>query len=94
MLEVAELGISGSKSQNKASDSPVMKEDKELSPASRRVRDAAEHLLSVVLEQVGQVETSVFSYSILQKYDIFRASCGVQGGGPPQTKLFEILQRL
>ena len=67
MLEVAELGISGSKSQNKASDSPVMKEDKELSPASRRVRDAAEHLLSVVLEQVGQVrevETSVFSYSI------------------------------
>ena len=67
MLEVAELGISGSKSQNKASDSPVMKEDKELSPASRRVRDAAEHLLSVVLEQVGQVRevvTSVFSYSI------------------------------
>merc|ERR1719219_1562618 len=53
VLEVAELGISGTKSQNKASDPAVVKEDKELSPASRRVRDAAEHLLSVVLEQVG-----------------------------------------
>ena len=53
VLEVAELGISGSKSQNKASDVPLLKEEKDLSPASRRVRDAAEHLLSVVLEQVG-----------------------------------------
>ena len=53
VVEVAELGISGSKSQPRASDSPVMKEEKELSPASRRVRDAAEHLLSTVLEQVG-----------------------------------------
>lgn len=53
VVEVAELGISGTKSQNRASDIPVMKEDKDLSPASRRVRDAAEHLLSVVLEQVG-----------------------------------------
>jgi len=53
VVEVAELGISGTKSQNRASDVPVMKEDKDLSPASRRVRDAAEHLLSVVLEQVG-----------------------------------------
>ena len=53
VLEVAELGISGTKSQNKASDVPLLKEEKDLSPASRRVRDAAEHLLSVVLEQVG-----------------------------------------
>jgi len=50
---VAELGISGSKSSNRASDVPVMKEEKDLQPASRRVREAAEHLLSVVLEQVG-----------------------------------------
>jgi len=63
-LEVAELGISGSKSQNKASDSPVMKEDKELSPASRRVRDAAEHLLSVVLEQVGYFPSSCGAESL------------------------------
>jgi len=53
VVEVAELGISGSKSSNRASDIPVMKEEKELQPASRRVREAAEHLLSVVLEQVG-----------------------------------------
>ena len=49
VLEVAELGISGSKSSNPR----VMKEEKELQPASRRVREAGEHLLSVVLEQVG-----------------------------------------
>ena len=53
VVEVAELGISGSKSSNRASDVPVMKEEKDLQPASRRVREAAEHLLSVVLEQVG-----------------------------------------
>jgi len=53
VVEVAELGISGSKSSNRASDIPVMKEEKDLQPASRRVREAAEHLLSVVLEQVG-----------------------------------------
>jgi hypothetical protein len=29
-----------------------MQEEKQLNPASRRVRDAAEHLLSVVMEQV------------------------------------------
>lgn len=30
-----------------------MKEDKELKPASMRVRDAAENLLTCILEQVG-----------------------------------------
>ena len=64
VLEVAELGISGTKSQNKASDTPVVKEDKELSPASRRVRDAAEHLLSVVLEQVGYFPSSCGAESL------------------------------
>jgi len=53
VVEVAELGVSGTKSQHRASDQPTMKEDKHLNPASRRVRDAAEHLLSVVMEQVG-----------------------------------------
>jgi hypothetical protein len=51
-MEVVELGISGSKSKNKASDDPVYKDDKPLLPASRRVRDAAESLLTVILEQV------------------------------------------
>ena len=34
--------------------SPILKEDKVLSPASRRVKDAAESLLITLLEQVGQ----------------------------------------
>ncbi len=50
-MEVAEQGISGTKSQPKASDEPIMKEDKVLSPASRRVREAAEALLSCIMEQ-------------------------------------------
>jgi len=55
VMEVVELGISGSKSnQNKGESSPILKEDKVLSPASRRVKDAAESLLITLLEQVGQ----------------------------------------
>ena len=44
--------FSGSKSQQKTSSPAVMKEDKLLNPASRRVKDAAENLLSLVMEQV------------------------------------------
>jgi hypothetical protein len=50
VLEVVELGISGSKSQTRASDPPILKDDKSPLPASRRVRDAAESLLNLVLE--------------------------------------------
>ena len=35
-------------------DTATLKEDKVLSPASRRVKDAAESLLITLLEQVGQ----------------------------------------
>ncbi len=52
VLEVVELGISGSKSQSRASDPPIFKEDKSPLPASRRVRDAAEGLLNLILEEV------------------------------------------
>lgn len=38
VLEVIELGISGSKSQSRSTDSPIMKEQKIAQPASRRVR--------------------------------------------------------
>ena len=65
VMEVIELGISGSKSAPKVSNSESgsfqqnsgakMKEDKILSPASRRVKDAAESLLITLLEQVDQV---------------------------------------
>lgn len=42
VIEVAEIGISGTRSQNRTSGIPVMKENMDLSPASRRVQDAAE----------------------------------------------------
>ncbi|KAH8420260.1 hypothetical protein KR009_008363 [Drosophila setifemur] len=53
VLEVVELGISGTKSQAKGGDIPKFKDEKELKPASMRVRDAAENLLTIILEQVG-----------------------------------------
>lgn len=53
VLEVAELGVSGTKSVGKPGEGVKMKEEKELKPASMRVRDAAENLLTYILEQVG-----------------------------------------
>ncbi|XP_054741771.1 ral GTPase-activating protein subunit beta isoform X11 [Anastrepha obliqua] len=53
VLEVVELGISGTKSVGKTGDIPKFKDEKELKPASMRVRDAAENLLTIILEQVG-----------------------------------------
>ncbi|XP_018330220.1 ral GTPase-activating protein subunit beta isoform X2 [Agrilus planipennis] len=53
VLEVCELGVSGSKSVGKPGEKIKMKEDKELKPASMRVRDVAENLLTKILEQVG-----------------------------------------
>jgi hypothetical protein len=63
VMEVVELGISGSKSQSRASDPPIFKEDKSPLPASRRVRDAAEGLLNLILEEVscsGRLGSEVF----------------------------------
>ncbi|KAK6624852.1 hypothetical protein RUM44_011716 [Polyplax serrata] len=53
VLDVVELGISGSISQGKAGEPVKLKDQKELKPASMRVRDAAESLLNRILEQVG-----------------------------------------
>jgi hypothetical protein len=53
VLEVIELGISGSKSAGKLDEPVKMMDEKELKPVSIRVRDAAETLLTIVLEQVG-----------------------------------------
>ncbi|XP_050299716.1 ral GTPase-activating protein subunit beta isoform X2 [Anthonomus grandis grandis] len=53
VLEVSELGVSGSKSVGKPNEPIKMKEEKELKPASMRVRDAAENLLTCILEQVA-----------------------------------------
>ncbi|XP_014219177.1 ral GTPase-activating protein subunit beta isoform X2 [Copidosoma floridanum] len=53
VLEVVELGVSGSKSVGKPGEPIKMKDAKELKPASMRVRDAADALLTIILEQVG-----------------------------------------
>lgn len=53
VLEVVELGISGSKSIGKLGEPIKLKDEKELKPVSMRVRDAAETLLTVIMEQVG-----------------------------------------
>ncbi|XP_038108361.1 ral GTPase-activating protein subunit beta isoform X4 [Culex quinquefasciatus] len=52
VLEVVELGISGSKSVGKPGEPVKHKDEKELKPASMRVRDAAENLLTLILEQI------------------------------------------
>lgn len=53
VLEVVELGISGSKSQHRATDVPKYKGEKQLKPASMRVKDAAEEVLTCIIDQVG-----------------------------------------
>ena len=49
---MVELGISGTKSVGKPGEPIKMKDEKELKPVSMRVRDAADALLTVILEQV------------------------------------------
>lgn len=53
VLEVVELGISGSKSIGKPGEPIKLKDEKELKPVSMRVRESAETLLTMILEQVG-----------------------------------------
>uniref|UniRef100_A0A146LGW4 Ral GTPase-activating protein subunit beta n=1 Tax=Lygus hesperus TaxID=30085 RepID=A0A146LGW4_LYGHE len=70
VLEVIELGISGSKSQGKRRDEPIkMKDDKELKPVSMRVRDAAEALLTIVLEHAGYFPTPCGAESVSSLVD-------------------------
>ncbi|KAK3862467.1 hypothetical protein Pcinc_031674 [Petrolisthes cinctipes] len=85
VLEVVELGISGSKSQVKSSDAARLKHEKELKPASMRVRDAAEALLSCVLSQVGTFPSAcgAESLSSLLEEETLLRHCNTWGGGGP-----------
>lgn len=69
VLEVVELGISGSKSIGKPGDPNKIKDEKELKPASMRVRDAAENLLTVILEQVGYFPSECGAQSLSSLLD-------------------------
>ena len=44
--------------QNKASDPPKYKGDKDSMPASMRVKDAAESVLTCIIDQVVSIEQS------------------------------------
>lgn len=88
VLEVVELGISGSKSQVKSSDAPRLKHEKELKPASMRVRDAAEALLSCVLSQVGTFPSVCGAESLsslLDEVTLLR-HCNTWGGSEQLTR--------
>ncbi|KAL3873490.1 hypothetical protein ACJMK2_036600, partial [Sinanodonta woodiana] len=118
VLEVVELGISGSKSQeqpvfiyggsltermgfenqtvtiskdsksvsmqNKVSDPPVFKEDKRLMPASMRVKDAAEALLTCIIDQVGAFPPPCGPESLLSLLDEKSLLKYAKGTGLPE----------
>uniref|UniRef100_A0A8C5Q9A0 Ral GTPase-activating protein subunit beta n=1 Tax=Leptobrachium leishanense TaxID=445787 RepID=A0A8C5Q9A0_9ANUR len=53
VLEIVELGISGSKSKTPEQQEVRYKGDKELNPASMRVKDAAEATLTCIMQLLG-----------------------------------------
>lgn len=69
VFEVVELGISGSKSIGKPGEPIKMKHEKELKPASMRVRDAADGLLTIILEQVGYFPSACGAQSLSSLLD-------------------------
>ncbi|KAE8751950.1 hypothetical protein FOCC_FOCC001427 [Frankliniella occidentalis] len=98
VLEVVELGISGSKSVGKPGEPVKMKDEKELKPASMRVRDSAEALLTVVLEQVGCFPSPCGAESLsslLDEVSLLRHcnSWPTAGGGPAASSRAAAVQR-
>ncbi|XP_034250605.1 ral GTPase-activating protein subunit beta isoform X1 [Thrips palmi] len=98
VLEVVELGISGSKSVGKPGEPVKMKDEKELKPASMRVRDSAEALLTVVLEQVGCFPSPCGAESLsslLDEVSLLRHcnSWPTPGGGPAASSRAAAVQR-
>ncbi|XP_071962395.1 ral GTPase-activating protein subunit beta-like isoform X2 [Antedon mediterranea] len=69
VLEVIELGISGSKSRPKGCVPPVYKHEKELKPASMRVKDAAESVLACLLNHVGSFPSPMGPSSVVSLLD-------------------------
>lgn len=69
VLEVVELGISGSKSVGKPGEPIKLKDEKELKPVSMRVRDAAESMLAIIMEQVGYFPSECGAQSLSSLLD-------------------------
>lgn len=85
VLEVVELGISGSKSVGKPGEPVRLKDEKELKPASMRVREAAETLFTIILEQVGYFPNECGAQStssLLDEVTLYRyCSTAAEGSG-------------
>ncbi|XP_012286236.1 ral GTPase-activating protein subunit beta isoform X2 [Orussus abietinus] len=84
VLEVVELGVSGTKSIGKPGEPIKMKDEKELKPASMRVRDAADALLTIILEQVGYFPSACGAQSLsslLDEVSLVRQCNSWLGGG-------------
>nr|XP_033327180.1 ral GTPase-activating protein subunit beta isoform X6 [Megalopta genalis] len=92
VLEVVELGVSGTKSVGKPGEPIKMKDEKELKPASMRVRDAAEALLTVILEQVGYFPSACGAQSLsslLDEVSLLRHCNSWTGGRVPRQAAVE-----
>ncbi|KAJ8946712.1 hypothetical protein NQ318_006970, partial [Aromia moschata] len=97
VLEVAELGVSGTKSVGKPGEPIKMKEEKELKPASMRVRDAAENLLTCILEQVGyfpsecgpeSISSLLDEMSLLKHCNSWPTDCNEQSAAVERFRYF------
>lgn len=97
VLEVAELGVSGTKSVGKPGEKIKLKEQKELKPASMRVRDAAENLLTCILEQVGyfpnecgpeSISSLLDEMALLQHCNSWSSSCTDQSVAVERFRYF------
>lgn len=92
VLEVVELGVSGTKSIGKPGEPIKMKDEKELKPASMRVRDAADALLTVILEQVGYFPSACGAQSLsslLDEVSLLRHCNSWTGGRVPRQAAVE-----
>lgn len=87
VLEVVELGVSGAKSHGKPGEKVRLKDDKELKPASMRVRDAAEQLLACIMEHVGHfpAECGPESLGSLLDETTLLRHCAISCGTPIAT---------
>lgn len=92
VLEVVELGVSGTKSVGKPGEPIKMKDEKELKPASMRVRDAADALLTIILEQVGYFPSACGTQSLsslLDEVSLLKHCNSWPGGRVPRQTAVE-----
>jgi len=75
VLEIVELGVSGSKSVEKDTDESIKKCEKQINPISKRVSEAAEELLVQLFEFVGDYPSSyapLTTCSLLDEKELLR----------------------